>query len=196
MKQLKIIAFTHKTAGLNTVGKLHMDEARRAEVLGRLKSGSGADELMYLSTCNRVEFILSAAEAIDEQYLFRFFSLFRPEWDRQELAEIVSAVSVLESEDALRHLYRVASSLDSLVVGEREIITQVRNAYEWCRKENLTGDLLRLVIRKTIECAKEVYTKTNIARNPVSVMSLAYRRLRDLQIKMDARFLFIGAGIT
>src|SRR5688572_8597008 len=121
MKHLKIIAVTHKTAGLDLVGKLHTDEAKRADVLRRVKSGSGADELMYLSTCNRVEFILSVSDTIDEKYLSRFFSLFRPEWSGQEVAEIAAAASVWENEDALRHLYGVASSLESLVVGEREI---------------------------------------------------------------------------
>ena len=98
--------------------------------------------------------------------------------------------------DALRHLFNVASSIDSLVVGEREIITQVRNAYEKCNEFNLTGDMIRLAIKKTVETAKDVYTHTNIARNPVSVVSLAYRKLRELNVKQDARFLIIGSGVT
>ncbi|MCC6601018.1 MAG: glutamyl-tRNA reductase, partial [Crocinitomicaceae bacterium] len=103
---------------------------------------------------------------------------------------------VFEGEEALKHLFEVASSLDSLVVGEREIITQVRNAYELCHKLDLTGDLLRLVVQKTIECAKKVYTHTNISRNPVSVVSLAYRKLRDLNVKLDSKILIVGSGVT
>jgi glutamyl-tRNA reductase len=83
-----------------------------------------------------------------------------------------------------------------MVVGEREIITQVRNAYEQCLDLGLTGDTIRLLIRKTIETAKAVYTQTGIARNPVSVVSLAYRKLRSLNVPLDARFIFIGAGVT
>ena len=93
-------------------------------------------------------------------------------------------------------VYCLASSIDSLVVGEREIITQVRNSYEKCSSLNLTGDLIRLAIKRTIEVAKDVYTNTNIARNPVSVVSLAYRKLRALNVKQDARFLIIGSGVT
>jgi len=81
-------------------------------------------------------------------------------------------------------------------VGEREIITQVRNSYEKCNALGLTGDLIRIAIKSTIEVAKEVYTHTNIARNPVSVVSLAYRKLRSLNVKSDARFLIIGSGVT
>ena len=94
------------------------------------------------------------------------------------------------------HLFRVSASIDSLVVGEREIITQVRNAFEKCKELKLTGDFIRIVIRKTIETAKQVYTQTQIANNPVSVVSLAYRKLRDLNVKLDARFLIIGSGVT
>lgn len=196
MNSLKIIALTHKTAPLELIGKLHLDESKFSETLNRVKKDLAVEELMYLSTCNRVEFILSTSASINNDYLVAFIKSFKQELSEKEISEIISSVSVLENEEAIKHLNRVASSLDSLVVGEREIITQVRNAYELCRNENLTGDLIRLAIQKTIECAKRVYTETNIAKNPVSVMSLAYRKLRDLNVKLDAKFLIIGAGMT
>jgi glutamyl-tRNA reductase len=83
-----------------------------------------------------------------------------------------------------------------MIVGEREIITQVRNAFEDSRKMNLTGDFIRLVMRHTVETAKKVYTETNIARRPVSVVALAYHTLRDMNISLDSRILIIGAGMT
>jgi glutamyl-tRNA reductase len=82
------------------------------------------------------------------------------------------------------------------VVGEREIITQVRKAYEFCNKLGLTGDFIRMVVKHTIETAKDVFTNTSIAKNPVSVVSLAYRQLRDLGIKNEARIVMIGSGET
>jgi glutamyl-tRNA reductase len=117
-------------------------------------------------------------------------------WTDTEINWSIENSQVFEGEHALRHLFSVASSIDSLVVGEREIITQVRNAYEKCNELGLTGDLIRLAIKRTIEVGKEVYTHTNIARNPVSVVSLAYRKLRALNVKLDARFLIIGSGVT
>ena len=96
--------------------------------------------------------------------------------------------------DAVRHLFKVASSIDSLVLGEREIITQVRTAYENCLEMGMTGDVLRLLIQKAIGAAKAVYTETDVATKPVSVVSLAYRKLKDLNLKLDARILVIGAS--
>lgn len=196
LKSLKVIAFTHKTVDLQEIGKLHIDESKQAERLEMLKAAAGANELMYLSTCNRVEFLVVTSHTIDKNYLSNFFSAFNPSWNAPELEWAIANASVTEGEEALRHLFQVASSLDSLVVGEREIITQVRSSYESCNNLGLTGDLIRLVIKKTIEIAKQVYTDTQIARKPVSVVSLAYRRLRELDVKLDARFLIIGSGVT
>lgn len=196
LNNFKIIAFTHKTTDINDIGNFHIDEKDLAERLNFLKASVNAQELLYLSTCNRVEFLLSVAESLDKTFLNKFFTAFDSSWTENEINWSVENAQVYEGENALRHLFSVASSIDSLVVGEREIITQVRNAYEKCNQLNLTGDLIRLVIKRTIEVGKDVYTHTNIARNPVSVVSLAYRKLRSLNAKLDARFLIIGSGVT
>jgi len=83
-----------------------------------------------------------------------------------------------------------------LIVGEKEILPQLRKAYENCREAGLTGDFLRLVMNCVVKTAKEVYTDTNISKNPISVVSLAYRKLRDLKLCTNARVLIIGAGET
>lgn len=173
-----------------------MEDDVMAERLQTLKHTSALDELLYLSTCNRVEFILATDRSIDQTFLKQFFTAFDPAWTATEINWSLENAKVFEGDEALEHLYSVASSIDSLVVGEREIITQVRNAYEKCNSFGLTGDMIRLAIKSTIEVAKEVYTHTNIARNPVSVVSLAYRKLRELNVKLDARFLIIGSGVT
>jgi glutamyl-tRNA reductase len=196
VNRIKIIAFTHKTTDINDIGKLHIDESQLNSRLSTLKKDIGADELFYLSTCNRVEFMLVTEKVLDKAYFFNFFNCFDPSFSSENITWALENARVFEGEEALQHLYSVASSIDSLVVGEREIITQVRNAYEKCNDLGLTGDLIRLAIKSTIEVAKEVYTHTNIARNPVSVVSLAYRKLRSLNVKLDARFLIIGSGVT
>lgn len=196
MNKVKIIAFTHKITDINDIGKLHIEENALQGRLAFLKQEADLDELLYLSTCNRVEFMLSNNESVNTTYLKKFFTAFNPDWTESEINWAIENAQVFEGDDALRHLFNVASSIDSLVVGEREIITQVRNAYEKCSEFNLTGDLIRLAIKKTVETAKDVYTHTNIARNPVSVVSLAYRKLRELNVKQDARFLIIGSGVT
>lgn len=196
MNRIKLIAFTHKNIDLKEIGRFHLEDELISERMNALKVGADASEIMYLSTCNRVEFLLITNSEINENWLGNFFRSFNPSWNTTEVAWASSYASVFEGDAALRHLFHVASSLDSLVVGEREIITQVRNSYERCAALGLTGDLIRLAIRKTIEAAKEVYTETQIAKKPVSVVSLAYRRLRELNVKLDSRFLIIGAGVT
>ncbi len=196
MNNIKIIAFTHKTTEISNIGRMHIEENNLESRLAFLKQASGVDELLYLSTCNRVEFMLACSEKINNTFLNKFFKAFNTSWTETEISWAAANVQVFEDDEALHHLFNVASSIDSLVVGEREIITQVRTAYEKCSAFNLTGDLIRLAIKKTIETAKDVYTHTDIARNPVSVVSLAYRRLRELNVKQDARFLIIGSGIT
>ncbi|HET8829450.1 MAG TPA: glutamyl-tRNA reductase, partial [Pelobium sp.] len=103
---------------------------------------------------------------------------------------------VFEQEEALNHLMRVSSSLESLVVGEKEILAQVRKSYEECRLRGFTGDYLRLVMNRVVKTAKEVYTFTNIAKNPISIVSLAYRRLKELNVCSNSRILIICAGET
>ena len=86
--------------------------------------------------------------------------------------------------------------MESLIVGEKEILPQLRKAYDSCREAGLTGDFLRMVMNSVVKTAKEVYTDTNISKNPISVVSLAYRKLRDLKLCTNARILIIGAGET
>lgn len=196
MRNFKIIAITHKNFDISDIGRFHIAEQDWSVRLSVPKANLGIDELMFLSTCNRVEFLLNTSNCLNKEFLQKFFASVYPELPERDMEKTISSVQILENVEALEHLFHVASSLDSLVVGEREIISQVRNSYENSRSIGLTGDLLRLVIQKAIACAKEAYTCTNIARRPVSVVSLAYRKLKELHVKPDARFLIVGAGVT
>lgn len=196
MNEFKIISVTHKSAPLDLIGKLHLDETHQHDYLGAIKLKLDFKEFLFLSTCNRVEFIVSTDEELKPAILKDLYQLINSRLTKEELNELLAKTSVYEGEEALTHLFNVSASLDSLVVGEREIITQVRKAYEFCNLLGLTGDTIRLAIKQTIETAKQVYTETDIAKNPVSVVSLAYRQLRSLGIKNHARIVFVGAGET
>ena len=196
MKNFRIIAFTYKNIDLKDIGKLHIEVSQWGERLSCFKTVPGISELMYLSTCNRVEFLVVSEQDLTPNFLSAFFTAYNPLWNEEEVMWAVNSAQIFEGEEALKHLFNVASSVDSLVVGEREIITQVRSAYDTCRDLGLTGDLLRLVVKKSIETAKQIYTHTQIAGKPVSIVSLAYRKLKELNVKLDARFLIIGTGQT
>jgi len=196
LKNIKIIAFTHQSFDLDTIGKFHIPDDLLQPMLTAIKAEMNWDELVYLTTCNRVEFLFGADHEVDIAYLKKFVNVLKPDLRGKELTDVLNNAQVFEGTKAITHLFNVASSLDSLVVGEREIITQVRNAYEKCKELGLTGDLLRLVIKKTIQSAKEVYSSTDIAKNPVSVVSLAYRKLKELNAGLSSKILIVGAGQT
>ncbi|MCR9170992.1 MAG: glutamyl-tRNA reductase [bacterium] len=196
LNTLHTIAFTHRNLPVSEIGNLHIDPNDQKERLTAFKEAMHLEELMFLSTCNRVEFLIVTEEIVDHSFLHRFFNALYPNLSEEQRTLFADSAEDYTGINAAEHLFSVASSVESMVVGEREIITQVRNAFEDCRKMQLTGDTIRLVMRHTIETAKKVYTETNIARRPVSVVSLAYHKLRDLNVPMDSRILIIGAGVT
>lgn len=196
MNSFKIISITHKLAPLDLIGKLHLDESNQSNKLAQLKDQLNFKELMFLSTCNRIEFLIVLENEITNTLLSNLYNSINPNLTVAEKDLLIDCTSVYEDEQALTHLFEVSASLDSLVVGEREIITQVRKSYEFCNLIGTTGDVIRLAIKHTIETAKQVYTDTDIAKNPVSIVSLAYRQLRNLGIKNNARIMFVGAGET
>jgi glutamyl-tRNA reductase len=196
VQQLTVVAFTHKTTSLGDLSRFFLHEENHDERLQKLKALSGISELLYVSTCNRIEFVFTHSGVADDSFLRGFFKNFREDWSEKEIGFAVSHGQVYENDDAIRHLMEVASSLDSMVVGEREIITQVRNAYDRCKSAGLTGDFLRLVIKNVITTAKQVYTETKVGENPLSVVSLAFRKLRSLNVSENARFIIVGAGDT
>ena len=102
----------------------------------------------------------------------------------------------MSNKAAVHHIFSVASSIDSLVVGEREITTQVRKAFEECREYNLCGDVIRVLVQSTISTAKKVYTESNIGTRPVSIVSLAFLELKKYISKKSKKILVIGAGKT
>lgn len=196
MESFKVIAFTYKNLPLELLGKLHLSQDEQKELLIHLKSKFSLEEFLFLTTCNRIELFIKSQNELNRSLVKELCLFLNKSLSSEEAAILSEAADIYVSENAIEHIHRVSSSLDSLVVGEREIITQVRKAYDFCYDLGLTGDFIRLLVKQTIETAKEIYTDTDIAKNPVSVASLAYRQLRQLGIKNDARIVFVGSGET
>ncbi|WP_158276189.1 glutamyl-tRNA reductase [Brumimicrobium oceani] len=196
MEGIHIFAFTHRQLEVNQIGRLHIAPDHQKEKLTRLKEKFELDELMYISTCNRVEFIISKQQEIEIPEFQQYLEFLFPEFDQDQLNLFGHQVEKYKDFHGVEHLIKVTSSIDSMVIGEREIITQIRKSFDICREYQLTGDSIRLMIRHTIETAKRIYTQTSIAQSPVSVVSLAYHTLREKDIPLDARILIIGAGVT
>ncbi len=198
MNKIKLIALTHKTVGLDNIGYFHIDDETFSSVLHNIKKRLNADELLYISTCNRVEFLFYANEdyTLSPEKVKALLLDINPQIPSGKIEKIASKILVAEGENAVRHLIEVASSIDSLVVGEREIITQVRKSYEKCKEAGLTKDYIRLAVKTAVETAKKIYTHTNISKKPVSVVSLAFKEFQKRNLPNDAKILVIGAGQT
>lgn len=196
MEYLKIIAFTHKQIDLKSLGKLVICEQTLDDRLRNIQSELGVKEIFYVGTCNRVEFVFTASDNLDKDFILRFLTVLDMGLPPQYMEQFIENVSVYEQVDAFNHLLRTSCSLESLVVGEKEILAQIRKAYEACRVGGFTGDYMRMIMNRVVKTAKEVYTHTNISKNPVSIVSLAYRKLRDLKMCANSRLLIIGAGET
>ena len=196
MEYLKILAFTHKQIDLKSLGKLVICEQTLDDRLKNIQTELDVKEIFYIGTCNRVEFVFTSAHDVDRDFIFRFLHVLNMGLPEEYMEQFVDNVSVYEQVEAFNHLLRTSCSLESLVVGEKQILAQVRRAYEACRVAGFTADYMRMIMNRVVKTAKEVYTHTNISKNPVSVVSLAYRKLRDLKLGTNPRLLIIGSGET
>src|SRR5215471_15415746 len=184
-----VVGLSHKTAPVELREQLAVDWAdlvRRARSLKRLE---GLDEIVLLSTCNRVEIYATAADG-----RARSSSLFWSLWN--EAPDLRPNTYIYEDLAAARHLFRVAAGLDSMVLGETEITGQVKKAYDLALVAQLTGGTLNRVFQKAFQVAKEIRTRTGIGRGAISVggvaVELAQRIFHDDLQKQS--ILVIGTG--
>jgi glutamyl-tRNA reductase len=196
LQHLHILAFTHRNLELNKIGLMHIEKDLQSERLHKVKETHDIAELFFLSTCNRVELTFVKNQEVDSVFIQSLLKETFPNLSDDVISDLTEKVEAYSGTNAVEHALAVASSIDSMIVGEREIITQVRLAYEHCRDLKLTGDLIRILMKQVIQTAKKVYTETSIATKPVSVVSLAYHQLKKLNIPLDARILVVGAGMT
>lgn len=195
----KIVTITHRNTHLEEIGKYVIQDAE-GEVLqaklAALKAQFGLEDLMYLSTCNRVMYFFYTEKKLDKNFNFRFFQAINPSLTPNDLFLLDKKISAHDGEEALNHLYEVAASVDSLVVGEREILRQLRQAYKQCHDWGIAGDKMRLAMQSAVSGAKKVYANTRIGEKPVSVVSLAIKQMMNADLPENARILMIGAGQT
>lgn len=191
-----LLTLTHRQASLESIGQAIIRDGEPAAVLQNLKARFEWEELLYLPTCNRVIYLFYTRKPQSDALFSQLLAAIRPDLPAHAAGDLAPKMRLLRGADAIRHLLEVAASMDSLVVGEREIIRQLRESFERCRDWGLTGDHLRLLLRFTIETAKEVYTATGIGEKALSVVALAFQQMLDTGLRPDARILLVGAGQT
>jgi glutamyl-tRNA reductase len=186
-----VIGVSHRTAPLPVREALAFPKDQLRDALLRLRAETGAGEAMILSTCNRVELYTrqddpGAVEAL-EGFLARYHAR-----DGRELHAVVYRYADAE---AIRHAFRVASSLESMVIGEPQILGQVKEAYQAAEEAGTLGSALNALRNRTLAAAKRVRTETGIGRNAVSVSYVAVELARKIfgELK-DKNVLLVGAG--
>jgi glutamyl-tRNA reductase len=187
------VGLNHRTAPVELRERLAVPEARLPEALARLKRWPGIDEGVILSTCNRVELYAVVKdtelglESLSE-YLVTIAADVSPEQVEPHLYRLGGA-------EAIRHLFRVAASLDSMVIGEPQILGQVKEAFEAALAGKSTGVVLNKVVKKAISVGKRVRTETGIAENAVSVSYAAVELAKKIfQNLAEKTVLLVGAG--
>jgi glutamyl-tRNA reductase len=190
--KLLITGLSHHTAPVEVRERLAFEENTLLEALDRLRRRPGMIEGMILSTCNRVEVAVTAEEQSDaEGSIERFLAESRSveaDWMSPYLYRY-------HGPDAIRHLFRVASSLDSMVVGEPQILGQLKSAYALAKECGAISGYLDLVMTRAFNVAKRVRTETEIGTSAVSVSYAAVELARDIFGSLAGkRVLLAGAG--
>ncbi|MBI5195228.1 MAG: glutamyl-tRNA reductase [Nitrospirae bacterium] len=187
-----VVGLNHKTAEVEVREKVAFDGNKLGDASDILKTNPQVKENIILSTCNRVELYATVKDTVQgtegiKKFLSDFHNIPKEVLDK--------SLYVHDGGVAIRHIFRVASSLDSMVVGEPQILGQLKDAYEFSLKRKSTGILLNRLMKKAFSVAKRVRTETKIAESAVSIsfaaVELARKIFEDLSTKT---FMLFGAG--
>jgi glutamyl-tRNA reductase len=187
------LGLNHTTAPLNLREKLALDEDVVRIALARLACGHvgmPVTELVFISTCNRIELY-----AVSNQLAFAELEAFLSEVSGVSVDQFRPHLYHFNDMDAVHHLFEVAAGLDSLVIGEPQILGQVMRALELARGQNTAGSILNRLFQAAIHAGKRTRTETAISRNPASVSSLAASLSERVVHKIsEAQIVILGAG--
>jgi glutamyl-tRNA reductase len=192
MRDIILIGINHKTAPveLRECMAFSMDES--ATAIDALRRAAGIHEVLLYSTCNRVELLMvtdDSSQAVDTAK--RFLSDF----NKIPLAEFEDSLYIHANDDAVRHLFRVAASLDSMVVGEPQILGQIKEAYRGAAQAKSAGVILNRLMHRAFFVAKRVRTETGIGDRAVSISYAAVELARKIFGSLEGkRVLLVGAG--
>ncbi len=188
--QLIVLGLNHKTAPVEIRERFNFSQDKVARVLRRLINNDNINEAILLSTCNRTELYLVLEDPTAGVAFIR--TLLRHLAGAQYRSDYFYNLTGI---NCVRHLFRVASSLDSLILGEGQILSQIKSAYNLSRSRGMTDILLNTVFTRAITVGKRVRTETKIAFSSVSVSSAAVDLATDVIGDLTkANVLVLGAG--
>jgi len=193
-RTLVLLGINHTTAPIEVRERLAVPVGQLAEATRTLLGQAGVREGLILSTCNRIELLTSQdsqdslPQAVDlSGFLERYFAV--------PAASLAPHLYEYRERDAVRHLFRVASSLDSMVVGEPQILGQVKESYGIAREAGAVGSSLEGLLQRAFAVAKKVRTETEIGSSSVSIASVAVELARKIFGSLTGKtVLLVGAG--
>ncbi len=191
MPKIILIGANHKTAPVELREKMSFSGEEILSALEYFKQCPDIRESLVFSTCNRIEILYVPEKGDQVENVINFIA----EYKKLDVSEFKSALYIYRDDEAIHHLFRVASSLDSMVVGEPQILGQIKQAYRTAVECRASGVLLNRLMHKAFNIAKRVRKETGIGDNAVSIsyaaIKLANKIFSDLSTK---RVLLLGAG--
>jgi glutamyl-tRNA reductase len=192
MSEIVLLGLNHKTAPIELRECIAFSPDQTAAALASLKNEPTVNEVLLFSTCNRVEVLLvtkQVSEAVDttKRLIARF--------NRISLPEFENILYIHTGDQAVRHIFRVAASLDSMVVGEPQILGQIKQAYRLATQERTTGVVLNRLLHRAFFVAKRIRSETGIGGHAVSISYAAIELGRKIFGSLEGKkILLIGAG--
>jgi glutamyl-tRNA reductase len=189
-EKILLLGVNHKTTPVEVRERIALS-AGYEEPLARMKNIKGLREYYLLSTCNRVEFLLVAepGAAVEDGIIDFLFG------DRVDRTQFRNYLYIYYDQEAVHHLFMVSASLDSMVVGEAQILGQLKEAYRYAARFGCTGPLLNRLLHKSFSVAKRVRTETAIGSSAVSISYAAVQLAKKIFGNLkDKQVMLIGAG--
>lgn len=188
------VSLNYKHAPIELREKMTFDDESIPQALLTLRHSKSILECVILSTCNRTELYVVA----DQLHTGRYYTkVFLSEWFQIEMETFAPYLSILEKDDAINHLFNVACGLDSMILGETQILGQVRDVFMRAQEVGTTGTVFNELFKQTITLAKRAHSETGIDESPVSISYAAVQLAKSIfgQLK-NKKVVILGAGET
>ncbi len=191
-EKIVLVGLNHRTAPVEVRERFALEKSGEHPLAVLKRELPEAEEALFLSTCNRVEFLLVSR---DPEKAVRGLKEFLARRTGLPIAQFEPHLYLYENREAVRHLFRVASGLDSMVLGEPQILGQVKEAYREAVEHRTTGPILNRLLHKTFSVAKRVRTETGIGSHAVSVSYAAVELAKKIFGSLKGKIaLLVGAG--
>jgi glutamyl-tRNA reductase len=189
---LTLIGINHRTAPVEVRERMHIPESRLAQAIADLTHREGIHEGLILSTCNRVEVVTAAEDSVDAEPIMQRFLADHHQFD---LGPYQRFFYRYQQQEVVRHLFRVASSLDSMVLGEPQILGQLKRAYALAYEAGGLNGSLKEIVSQSLAVGRRVRRETALGSAAVSVSYAAVELAKKIFGSLEGRTIFvIGAG--